>query len=837
MNLWTYSLRETSRRPGRSLFTLLSIVLGVGTVFAVSTTVDGARLAYTRMTEALAGKADAQVTARGGGRFDQQAVAPLTQAPDVKVAVPLLHQQAVLNTGSMRLQINGIGTDLTKEKILHPFELVSGRLLEKDGEVVLEESLAKSAGIKAGDELKMLTRRGLQRITVVGLIRPTELWALTQGGLTYLGLEDWQYLCKADGKIDTLQIALVPGADRKRTLAALAQLLPAELQLRSAAEDQASSNVTLIAFQYGLEATRTLALIVAGLLILNTFLMNVTERRGQIAVLRLVGSTRRQIMGLLLREGALVGTLGALLGLPLGLLLARWLARATENAFTIRLENPELAWKPMLLSFAVGPVVAVLAAFWPAYRASQVGALETLRQRSSAQPTRRGRKRITLGVLLLVLSSAAMFLSWARILPQGFAITVTIFFLLSLLFLFPLVSRPAYGLAHRLLRFLGPMEGELALHQMVRTEGRALLTWGILFMAVTTSAATGLILTDVISDIRLDVRRTTRADFIVRVTTTNLATGMSASLPEDLTGQVNALPGIHSVERMTMIGMEIEGAGRVVAVVREFGLYERPPLVLPETHMQEVQHKVLAGEIVISDILAYKIKRQAGDLVTLEHSGKMVPFRIAATTPLFLAGGMALFMDRPAAERAFGAIGTDALFIDAVPSQRESVAERLREVCHEKGFLFQTYAEVQDRLQHILDTVVASLWVLLALGFLIAVFGVTNTLMMNILEQTREIGLMRVLGMQRRQIRRMVLAQSAYVGLVAIFPGMLTGVLLAYVIRGSSLAILGENPHFGAILPWLVPYGAGLLLLVLIFGWLPAARAARLNILESIRTE
>jgi putative ABC transport system permease protein len=96
---------------------------------------------------------------------------------------------------------------------------------------------------------------------------------------------------------------------------------------------------------------------------------------------------------------------------------------------------------------------------------------------------------------------------------------------------------------------------------------------------------------------------------------------------------------------------------------------------------------------------------------------------------------------------------------------------------------------------------------------------------------------MRVLGMQRRQIRRMVLAQSAYVGILAIIPGFAAGVILAYIIRSSSLAILGESPQFGVLLPWLVPYAFGLLVLVLLFGWLPAARGARLNILESIRAE
>ena len=247
--------------------------------------------------------------------------------------------------------------------------------------------------------------------------------------------------------------------------------------------------------------------------------------------------------------------------------------------------------------------------------------------------------------------------------------------------------------------------------------------------------------------------------------------------------------------------------------------------------------QILNGGIILSEILAYKLQKKPGDSVTIFYQGQTHTLPVAATTPFFLAGGMSFLIDRHVAEEKFGPLPTSALLIDARAGQRDAVAQRLQTLCRQNHLLFQTYDEVQARIDNILNTVVGSLWILLALGFLIAVFGVTNTLMMNILEQTREIGLMRVLGMQRRQIRRMVLAQSAYIGLLSIIPGVGTGIILAYIIRSSSLAILGENPHFGVVLPWLAPYSFGMFALVLLFGWLPAARAARLNILESIRSE
>ena len=180
-----------------------------------------------------------------------------------------------------------------------------------------------------------------------------------------------------------------------------------------------------------------------------------------------------------------------------------------------------------------------------------------------------------------MISIVGMLLSWTHVLPQHFALSVAIFFLIGLFLMFPLVLRRAYILAYYLLRFLGPMEFEVACKQMVRTEGRALLTWGILFMAVATSVGTVLILTDVINDIRGDVHRTTQADFVIRVANLNLATGTSPPLPEGISARVSQTQGVKSIDSMVFLGMEIPPAGRVVAVVRQFSVMNIRPWKLP----------------------------------------------------------------------------------------------------------------------------------------------------------------------------------------------------------------------------------------------------------------
>ncbi len=117
--------------------------------------------------------------------------------------------------------------------------------------------------------------------------------------------------------------------------------------------------------------------------------------------------------------------------------------------------------------------------------------------------------------------------------------------------------------------------------------------------------------------------------------------------------------------------MEVPPAGRVVAVMREFQLYNQIPLELVNVNPEEIKEKLLKGEVVLSDILAYKLQKKAGDTVKVEYEGKSHEFRVAGTSPFFLAGGLGFFVDRKVADRVFGSLGADALLINAQPGQTE----------------------------------------------------------------------------------------------------------------------------------------------------------------------
>jgi putative ABC transport system permease protein len=312
-------------------------------------------------------------------------------------------------------------------------------------------------------------------------------------------------------------------------------------------------------------------------------------------------------------------------------------------------------------------------------------------------------------------------------------------------------------------------------------------------------------------------------------------------LPDDIVREVARQPGVQETQLISFVSMESPETGsRVLAVGREYDQPDRLFMDLdqgrPEEVLRGLNDKETPG-IVLSKTLTFQLHKQLGDTFRVEYEGRAHSFKIVGTAGLYFLGGSAFYIDRRVAERVFGPLGVSVILVTAAPGRRAEVAQTLRRLCDQEGYVLQSLADFESWVEGILDAILAGLWALMAIAFVIAVFSVTNTLLVNVLEQTREIGLIRVIGMTRGQVRKMFLAQSALVGLLAIVPGCAVGVFLAYMVRSSTLAVVGGVTMNAATLTWVVPYAAAVLLLVLVFTWLPAARAARLPIMECIRTE
>jgi putative ABC transport system permease protein len=246
---------------------------------------------------------------------------------------------------------------------------------------------------------------------------------------------------------------------------------------------------------------------------------------------------------------------------------------------------------------------------------------------------------------------------------------------------------------------------------------------------------------------------------------------------------------------------------------------------------------MLKGEVTLGSVLAQQVNLGAGDTIELQTSEGLKSLPVAGVINDYMGGGLVIHMDRRTGENLLGIQGIDAIVVRAKPQQKAEVETALREIAEKYGVLFQSYSQLTGEIDRMMAGVIAGLWVVMLLGILVAAMGVMNTLSMNVLEQTRELAMLRVVAMTRRQARRTIMAQAAILGTIGLVPGVLLGVGLAWLINLSLLRTIGREVSFG-MHPWLGLSGlVAALVLVILAAWFPAQRAANLEPIQALRYE
>ena len=243
------------------------------------------------------------------------------------------------------------------------------------------------------------------------------------------------------------------------------------------------------------------------------------------------------------------------------------------------------------------------------------------------------------------------------------------------------------------------------------------------------------------------------------------------------------------------------------------------------------------GEVVLGSVLSQRLNLHMGDTIPLDTNQGSTMLRIAGVTNEYIAGGLTLYLEAEFAKKLLNIDGTEVVVIKALPKELATVENQLRALCNEAGMMFQSNLDLERIIQSKLNGMVGGLWAVLAVGTLIAALGLINTLAMNILEQTREIGMLRVVAMTRWQIRKMILAQAMIMGIIGIVPGVLTGIWISYEINLTTMPVTGHDIQY-QIHPWLL-IGALLfeISVVVVAAMIPAERAARLNLSTALQYE
>jgi putative ABC transport system permease protein len=856
MPLGKLSWREIQGRPLRSLLTLLSIVIGVSAIVATSLASNSAQLAQVAMVQSVTGRASLEIEGIGGASMDGKPLEFVAGLEGVEVASPILRRfsnMQIVSGGdekeptadperkvpkSFRVQLMGVIPELDRQ--VRGYTVLEGKELTNDASdkasILMDIGFAASARIQVGTQVKLLTRSFGQTATVIGLIKAKDASAGLQSGLVVAQLSTVQRWSQANGKLDAVQIVLTQDKKPSEMISVIAKQLPEGVKVREPSLRSQISGESTVAMQQGLRLATASALLIAAFIIYNTFQMNVGERRRQLGILRSMGALRKQLLWMIVREGLWLGVVGVLIGCVVGNLGARVLNQSTAKLLQISIPPSPWTFWPYFTAAIAGLVVAFLGAFFPALRASRLSPAEAMRVVASGEfGTSRvgwlvfGSTMITIGIIVQICSVAGF-------IDVGHAITGATAMVIGIVFLLPgVIDQLTRTVSWCLSPFL-KTEAALARRQIMRHRGRSSLTIGIVFIAMSFGSGMASTILDFIGNVEGWYQRAIIGDFFIRAAMPDMNSGQAADMPNGLTDQVSAMAGVAMVDTLRFVRART-GTNSVIVVVRKFNSPEQDYFDLIEGNEAEVMAGIRKGEVVLGSVLSQRLNLHAGDRIPLETNEGATELRIAGVTNEYIAGGLTLYLEAENAKRLMNVDGTDVIVVRSEKGQIQSVDRQLRALCDETGLMFQSYADLVKIIRDTLNGVTGGLWSVLILGSIIAAFGLINTLAMNILEQTREIGMLRVVAMTRAQVRKMILSQALIMGLIGIVPGVFTGIWISYLINLTTMQVTGHDVQF-RIYPWLL--GGGLLfelLVVVIAALVPAERAARLNVSTALQYE
>ena len=836
MKLGRLLRRQWARRPGRVLATAASVAVAVGAVVATWVAADASRAGYRRLAETVEGVPSLEVSARGGGRFAADLVPRLVDIAGVRAVVPLFYRPTLLRADDTRAREIAVGVDAAALARVGLLDIAVGRPCVETDEIMLESGLATALGRQVGDEVIMLARRGIRRMTVVGLVKAESIRWFAEGSSVIVAIGPLGELSNASGLVDRVRVVLEPQASRPAVLREVVRRLPPTLLAEVPVGRAGMAEDVLHSADLGLDFVTGLTVAMAWFIVGNAMLMNVTERRRSFSLLRVLGATGRQVERFVMAEAAIIGAAGAIAGAAMGLAAAQPISAGISRA----LQAPTAAFRvhPLVIpvAIALGTLVAVAAAWWPAREASAVDPLDGL---SHAPPPPSGvsRRFLAAAIAMWAVATAVLVLVVTERLPPRAAVPSGILMMLAFVATTPVVLPTIAVWCARLIPSRWRIERTLAVEQILRQPIRTALTTGVLVVAVTNGIGLGHAIRDNVDDVLGWYSRLMRADWVL--THGGVSSGSLAAGGLRTRGVEEEVRGLAGVRRLEGVGVTVGrvAGGSCVVVARDMPDDEPLPVDAVGLAEKDLRARLARGEAAAGTVLARRAGIKPGDEVDVEVFGRTVRVRIAALVVDYTSGGASLLLRRDAARRLFGLESADLVLVTAEPGAAAGLGEPLRRIADEHDMILRSFEGVQAFINGIVSGVVSSLWAILGLGFVVGSLGVANTVTMNVLEKTRTLGLLRAVGMTRGQITRVVVLESVILGLSGGLIGAVGGVMTALLIQFASQPLLG-HPIRPSFRPGVVAVNlAAAVAVTALAAWIPARRAAKLDLLEAISAE
>jgi putative ABC transport system permease protein len=838
--MYRFAFRSLLARPRRAVLTALAVLVGVALISGAYVFTDTIRSALHDLFSSQTKGAEVVVSSPQGLYSSTNPPASIPAAlaqrigtlPGVASAQGAISDTATViardgrplkHAGSPTLGLSYPSAGLT---------FVQGRPPTGPGQVALDQATAHRQHYRVGDQVQIITGQPARPFRVSGIAR---LGSASLGAATFavFDLQTAQILYDKRGAFDAIYVAGTGSAPPATLEREISPLLPSGLTVRSASQEIAA-NVAQIEDQLsvlsgGLQAFGYVALLIGAFVIFNTLAITVAQRARELALLRALGATRRQVLGSVIAEAAAIGLLPAVGGLAAGLAAALAI-RAVFKAVGIDVPSTHLVLAPrtIAVSLAVGIGVTIAAGLLPAIRATRVSPIEALQ----ATPGSRARQSrwVSVGpaVMLALIGAGVAFSSSGSGGAQlaAVAIGAVLLVVAAVLLTAPAIPYLARAVAWPLER-RGRITSRLARENAIRTPGRTAITASSLMIGLALVLLVSVYIGGARSATRRAVARTFAADFAIQ------SADGSSSIPAVSAQAAASVQNLLAASAIRTAAVRLPGAGQVTAAgVDSTSIGQVYHFDWAAPHPPDIG-ALSPGDVLLERDTARAAKLHVGSRVTLRS-----PDGLSTTaTVRGIYSDRALLRGLTLPLQTFDQLTHQnrlqevliKLGPDADPS---AAASELRQaLAGLPGVVVRSERQLAQKTSSQVNTVLVLFYGLLAISAVMALLGMLNALTLSIHERTRELGTLRALGMTRAQARALIRDE----GLITAATGTLVGAALGLGLGWAMTRELGL-PFAVQWAQVALPIAVGLLIGVLA-AWRPAARVARLDVLSALAYE
>jgi len=832
----------------RTSLSLIGIVLGVSVFVSVQIAIHTSIESFNATVDYVSGKANLQITSFGRG-FSEEAYLRAKKVPGVTAATPVIQFISKISE-PIGEPLYLLGIDIFSDQQFRNYQFYDPteedlQFLKDPKAIAITEKLASRHGLKKGDVLPLIFGSKKVTLTITHLLKMEGPAKSLEGNFGLMDIASAQEALEKMGLIDRIDLIVEKSSDLDGVEKELKKVMPPGTEIRRPETRSGQIEKMVSAFHLNLTALSLISLVVGMFLIYNAISISVIQRRREIGMLRALGVTRSQILGLFLCEAGLIGGFGSLIGLGVGIGLAKvmlFFVSRTITALYIIVKAEHLVISPFILAggFGIGLAASIFSAIGPAREASRITPREALSLGTLETKVKVRLTHFTLiGIALLLLS---LLFALQKPIQQKpiFGFLSALLIIIGIAFMIPsiiiLLNRLLAPFIHRLFG----VEGKLASRYIQDSVARTVITIAALMTALSMLISISIMILSFRKTVDLWVEQSINGDAFIFPGSYSL-TGYSATLPLEVSRELPSLPGVKAVDSFRALEVEYRDQPALIAAVNGQVFLHLKTIRFTKGNSREILQSFASGQsILVTESFSLRHQVNPGDRIRLNTPAGEQNFLVSGVFYDYSTDWGMILIEK----KLFQSLWNDETLHSAGIYLEEGVSlEVFKNFFREKySKSYQVFVishrELRNEILKIFDQTFAITYSLEFIAIFVAFLGIINSLNALIMERQRDIGILRAVGGFRKQVQKTVLIEAGMIGffshLLGLIAGFLLSLLLIHVINKQSF---GWTIQFSIPLWSLIQFWVMVMVTSTLAGFIPARRAAKMNAVDTLRME